>query len=121
VQQLLWIETLVKFAGGMVLVIAPLTAIRALGLPGTDSGFWPRILGAVLIGLAAATYLEGRSGGAAGGVGLAGCFLINIAAVAVLTALQVLGRGAQTRRGEAALWLLVVLLLLLVVFEIAHI
>lgn len=125
-QQLLWIETLLKLSGGLVLALTPLTAIRLLGLPGTDSEFWPRLLGAVLIGLAAATYLEGRFGGTPRGLGLAGCFLINIAAVVMLTVHLVLsgsgqGRARQSRRGQSVLWLLVCLLLLLIVFEIAHI
>lgn len=129
-QQLLWIETLLKLAGGLTLALAPLTAIRVLGLPGTDSGFWPRLLGAVLIGLAAATFLEGRFGGTPRGLGIAGCFLVNLAAVAMLIAQLVLsqprlraasGRPPQTRRGQAVLWLLVCLLSLLIVFEIAHI
>ena len=120
-QQLLWIETLLKFSGGLVLALTPLTAIRVLGLPGTDSGFWPRLLGAVLIGLAAATYLEGRFGGTPRGLGLAGCFLVNVAAVAMLVSHMALSKGVQTRRGQSILWLLVAALLLLIVFEIAHI
>lgn len=125
-QQLLWIETLLKLSGGLVLALAPLTAIRLLGLPSTDSGFWPRLLGAVLIGLAAATFLEGKFGGTPRGLGIAGCFLINVAAIGMLVTQLVLarpqpGRPPQTRRGQAILWLLVCLLSLLVVIEIAHV
>lgn len=120
-QQLLWIETLLKFSGGLVLVLAPLTAIRLLGLPGTDSGFWPRLLGAVLIGLAAAIFFEGRFGGSPRGLGIAGCFMVNVAAVTMLVTHMVLSRSVQTRRGQSVLWLLIALLLLLMVFEIAHV
>lgn len=124
-QQLLWIETLLKLSGGLVLALTPLTAIKILGLPRTDSGFWPRLLGAVLIGLAFATYLEGRFGGTPRGLGIAGCFLVNIAAVTMLVIQLVMshrrGQPTQTRRGEAVLWLLVTLLSLLIVVEIAHI
>jgi len=37
-----------------------------LGLPRTETGFWPRLLGALLIGLAGATFLEGSSPGSRG-------------------------------------------------------
>lgn len=121
VQQLLWIETLLKFSGGLVLALTPLTAIRLLGLPGTDSGFWPRLLGAVLIGLAAAIYIEGRFSGSPRGLGLAGCFLVNVASVTMLISHMVLSKGVQTRRGQSILWLLIAALLLLIVFEIAHV
>jgi len=121
VQQLLWIETLLKLSGGLVLALAPLTAIKVLGLPRTDSGFWPRLLGAVLIGMAAATYLEGRYAGATRGLGLAGSLLVNVATIGMLTTLLVLGRASTTQRGTAILWLLVAALTLLVVLEIAHV
>lgn len=120
-QQLLWIETLLKFAGGMVLVLTPLTAIKVLGLPRTDSGFWPRLLGSVLIGLAAATFLEGRFQGATRGLGVAGCLLVNTASTALLVSQLVLGGAQQSQRGQAVLWLLVLTLVTLIVVEIAHV
>jgi len=119
-QQLLWIETLLKLSGGLVLLLTPMTAITVLGLPRTDSGFWPRLLGAVLIGLAAATFLEGRFGGASRGLGIAGCLLVNLAAATMVSAMLVLGTASRTKRGVVVLWLLVAALLLLSSFEIAH-
>lgn len=120
-QQLLWIETLLKLSGGLVLVLAPLTAVKVLGLPTTDSAFWPRLLGAVLIGLAAALFVEGRFGGTPRGLGVAGCLVVNVIAAATIIGQLVLTRRPPTNRGQAVLWLLVILLLLLVAFEIAHI
>lgn len=118
-QQLLWLETLLKLAGGMVLVLAPLTTIKMLGLPQAASAFWPRLLGAVLIGIAAAAFIEGAWDGSRG-LGLAGLILINILGAATIALTALLGGGAQTRRGAMTLWSLVVLLLVLVLFEIAH-
>jgi hypothetical protein len=117
-QQLLWVETLLKLAGGLGLILFPVTVIRLLGLPAAG-GFWPRLLGAVLVGLSAATYIEGAWPGSRG-LGLAGCIAINLAAAALVAAVAVLGTGADTRRGRAALWLLVGVLMLLVFFEIAE-
>ena len=118
-QQLRGVETLLKLAGGLSLLLAPVTVIRLLGLPASAAGFWPRLLGALLVGLSAATYIEGAWPGSPG-LGLAGCIAVNLAAAAVVATAAVLGNGADTRRGRAALWLLVGALMLLVLFEIAE-
>jgi hypothetical protein len=118
-QQLLWIETLLKLAGGLALCLAPLTVIKLLGLPPASSGFWPRLLGAVLLGLSASTFVEG-AWPSSQGLGLAGCILVNLAGAAMIAALALLGAAAATRRGAATLWGLVVLLVLLSLVEIGH-
>lgn len=118
-QQLLWIETLLKFAAGVVLVVMPGSTIKLLGLPRTDNGFWPRLLGAVLIGLAGALFLEGSSPGS-GGLGLSGCLIINFCAVSIMVALLALDAGPPARRGRAAMWSIVVLLIVLSILEIAN-
>ena len=119
VHQLLWLETLLKLAAGAALVLVPLTTIRVLGLPASATGFWPRLLGVLLIGVAAAAYIEGAWAGSRG-LGLAGLVIINILGAAMLALLAMFGGGAQTRRGAVSLWTLVVLLLLLALLEIAH-
>lgn len=118
-QQLLWLETLLKLAGGAVLVLFPLTTIKLLGLPPAATAFWPRLLGAVLIGISAATFIEGAWEGSRG-LGMAGLVVVNLLGAAVIALAAMFGGGAQTRRGTAALWALVVLLLLLALIEIAH-
>ena len=118
-QQLLWIETLLKFSGGLVLLLVPLTAARVLGLPKPASALWPRLLGAVLIGLAAATFLEGQ-GGAPRGIGLGALFAINLSASIPLLILLGTGRAASTRRGRLTLWTLLVALLTLASIEFVY-
>lgn len=117
--QLLWLETLLKLAGGLVLLAAPLTTIKVLGLPPSATGFWPRVLGVVLVGLAAATFVEGALPGSRG-LGLAGLVVINLTSAALIAVSALFGGGAPTRRGAAVLSLLVVLLLALALVEIAH-
>lgn len=118
--QLLWIETVLKLSGGLVLSLAPLVVIKALGLPPAGSSFWPRMLGALLIGLAGATFIEG-AWPPVRALGLAGCIVINLAGAAMISVLATLGGGAATRRGAAVLWALVVVLVVLSLFEIAHV
>lgn len=117
-QQLLWIEACLKLAGGLALVIAPHTLARLVGLPASGHRFWPRLLGAVLLGLAVASLIEGRSPGS-GGLGLAGSIAVNLAGAAMIAALLILGRAADTRRGRLLLALVAALLVLLSLIEIA--
>ncbi|HRN89322.1 ABC transporter permease [Hyphomicrobium sp.] len=118
-QQLLWLETLLKLAGGILLLLAPMSTIRAFGLPASASGFWPRIVGALLIGVAAATYIEGAWAGSRG-LGLAGLVVINLTGAFVIALSVLMGRAAPTRRGAFALWVLVALLVSLSLVEIAQ-
>jgi hypothetical protein len=119
VHQLLWFETLLKLAGGLALLAAPLTVIRLLGLPPSTSGFWPRLLGTVLVGLSAATFIEGAWSGSRG-LGLAGLVILNVTSAAAIALAALFGGGAPTRRGAFVMWGLVFLLLALALVEIAH-
>jgi hypothetical protein len=116
-EQLLWIEACLKLAGGLALTVAPRTLARLLGLPSADQPFWPRLLGALLIGLAAASLLEARM---QGGLGLAGSIAVNLAGAAMIGALLILGRAGNTRRGRLLLWLIAGALVVLGLVEIAH-
>jgi len=118
VQQLLWIETLLKLVSGFMLAVAPMSAIKLFGLPRTDTGFWPRLLGAVLIGLAAAMFLEARTADSQG-LGLAGCVVVNLSGAAMMATLLVMDAGPPSVRGRGLLWLVVILLLVLSITEIA--
>lgn len=117
-QQLLWIETLLKLSAGLPLALMPLSTIRLLGLPRPESGFWPRLCGALLIGIAGALLLEGRTPGSQG-LGLAGIVVINLCGASLLSALLVLEKGPASARGRIIVWLVVVVLLTLSLFEIA--
>ncbi|MCL4766868.1 MAG: ABC transporter permease [Hyphomicrobiaceae bacterium] len=117
-QQLLWIETVLRLAAGAVLLIMPLTTARILGLPLPQALLWPRLLGALLVGMAAATMLEGSVAGARG-LGPGGLLLINFVTAGTLVALLVLERASQTRRGKLFLWVLTIGLVALGVLEIA--
>ncbi|MEI9902373.1 MAG: hypothetical protein WDN31_22415 [Hyphomicrobium sp.] len=101
----------------MLLAILPMMTVRLLGLPRPDSGFWPRVCGALLIGIAAALFLEGTSAGH--GLGLAGVVVINLCGVALLSSMLVLDGGPASARGRTAVWLTVCLLVTLSVIEIA--
>jgi hypothetical protein len=119
-QQLLWLETLLKLSGGLFLLLFPLTVIKVLGLPPAGSRLWPRLLGAMLVALAAASFIEG-AGLSTRGLGVAGSLAVNLAAAAVLAAHLMTGDGARTRRESVLLWSLTLILIVLVSFEIAFV
>ena len=118
-QQLLWLEILLKLAAGTALMLLPLATIKVLGLAPSPTGFWPRVVGALLIGISAALFVEGAWEGSRG-LGLAGLIIINLLSAAVVALAALFGGGAPTRRGSFVLWVLVVLLFVLALFEIAH-
>jgi hypothetical protein len=118
-QQLLFVEAVLKLAGGIVLAVLPLTASHVLGLPKPDSGLWPRLLGAVLIGTAIGCYVEARVEGTRG-VTLVGLAAINLSAAAMLAVLLSAQRASATARGRAVLWLLMIALLALAGLELVN-
>lgn len=116
-EQLLWIEACLKLGSGLALVVVPRTLARLLGLPSADQPFWPRLLGALLIGLGIASLLEVRM---QGGLGLAGSVAVNLAGAAMIATLLTLGRAGKTLRGRFLLWLATAALVVLGLVEIAY-
>ncbi|MCH9808044.1 MAG: hypothetical protein K0U74_09945 [Alphaproteobacteria bacterium] len=115
----MFLETVLKLGGGGVLLLLPLSACHILGLPKPQSGFWPRLLGSVLVGIGGATYIEGAT--PTHGLGMAGCALINIVAVAVIVSMLILGGIGKTRRARWVFSLLAVLLGVLGLAELTQI
>lgn len=117
-QQLLWAEVFLKGSLGLLLAFAPGYAAVAAGFPSAATGFWPRLVGALLLGIVAALLVQG-SFPAVRTITPAGLIIINLSGATALVAQQVLGRGAQTRRGAMLAWLIVLALALLSLVEIA--
>ena len=112
VDQLLWIDALIKFASGATLVVLPQLLIAALGLPRTDQLFYPRLIGAFLIGTALALVIEG-AGDASSGLSLLGAVAINLCVASFLVLLLLFARPASTRRGRLTLWTFLLVLIAL--------
>lgn len=117
-QQLLWVEVVLKGAVGLLLLALPVQTARLCGLPNAGDSFWARVSGTFLLSIAMALLLQG-SFPAVRTLTPAGLMIINLSGACTLIALQVLGKGAATRRGRLALWSVAVSLLALTSFEIA--
>ncbi len=115
--QLLVLEALSKAGVGVALLLIPGTLTRVLGLWRTDAGFWPRMVGALLLGIGIACalqdYLPARIG-----LGLAGAIAVNMSGAMTLLGLLVVGAAAPTLRGRIVLWASFAALVILALFEI---
>lgn len=120
VHTLFWIEIALKGSVGLLLLLIPGIVIRTFGLPAAPNGFWPRIAGALLTGLALATLIQGSLKGVSG-LGLAGSIAINIVGAVTIASILIVGGGPPARRGRVLLWALVIALVLLSLFELAHV
>jgi hypothetical protein len=90
---------------GLILLLFPIGIIDLLGLPQTNTNFYPSILGAVIFGIGLSLFLE-LAGHAkhCRGLGLGGAILINIAGSLVLILWLIFGGLAITLKGQIILW-----------------
>ena len=117
-RDLLWLELLLKSVVGGLMLCFPRTVARIFGLPQVSETFWPRLLGATLLGLAVATLLE-RQLDVGRGLGLSGQVAINLTVVLALVSLLIVGKAGATRRGRIFVALLAVALSFLALVELA--
>ena len=107
---LLTIDGILNVALGVLLVLFPAPLVEALRIPEAP-GFYPNILGGVLVGIGIALFLERGSPGRNGsGLGLNGAIAINLCGALVLSGWLLFGDLALPLRGYVFLWLLVILL-----------
>jgi hypothetical protein len=118
--QVLLVDALINFILGVLLVTFPLKIVKFLGIPETPNKFYPSILGAVLIGIAIALFLEYfRKPTSMVGLGLGGAVLINLCAGLVLIGWLVSGKLNIPFHGQVILWILVLVLITISGVELA--
>ena len=102
---LLLIDSVVNTVLGLVLLAFPLGSGEILGLPISEKNFYPAILGAVLLGIGIALFIEvkfydrGKRG-----LGLDGAIIINIVASVVLIIILIFERPDISTTGSIILW-----------------
>jgi peptidoglycan/LPS O-acetylase OafA/YrhL len=115
----LLVDAMVNFFLGILLVVFPAEIFGFIGLPVADHAFYPTILGAVLIGIAVALIIEfNRKPESMAGLGLGGAIAINLCAAFVLCFWLLNGKLPASLSGRIILWILVILLVIISVFEI---
>jgi hypothetical protein len=104
-RMLLLIDSVVNTVLGLVLLAFPLGSGEILGLPISEKNFYPAILGAVLLGIGIALFIEvkyydrGKRG-----LGLDGAIIINIVASVVLIIILIFGQLNISTTGLTILW-----------------
>lgn len=116
--QILLAELTLKGTVGGLLLLFPITTARVFGLPHGSVSLWIRVTGVLLIGVAAAIWVENDVSDVRG-LGLGGLIAINVVGLVGIVALAT-SQAAQTRRGTFALWTTTVLLFALCIFEIVN-
>jgi hypothetical protein len=117
-QTLLFADAAINLLLGALLLIYPQWLVEALGLPRTNTAFYPSVLGGVLIGIGIALLLAHRGG--AQGLGLDGAIAINLCGAGVLAGWLIISPRMFTIRGRVTLWIVAILVIGIGLVELGH-
>jgi hypothetical protein len=116
---ILLVGAVINLMLGILLAIFPKSVVEAPGVPTTDATFYPSILGAVLIGIGVALVVERlRKPTGPAGLGLYGAIAINLCGALFLVGWLLSGKLEIPFRGQAFLWALAVLLIVISLVEL---
>ncbi|MBN1696587.1 MAG: hypothetical protein JW881_03645 [Spirochaetales bacterium] len=115
----LLIDALINAVLGGLLLMFPFVS-NFLGVPQTNTSFYPNILGGVLAGVAVALVIEAlkKEKSRFTGLGLIGAVSINLCGGIVLTFWLLFGNLVLPLQGSVFLWTLAGILLVINVFEL---
>jgi hypothetical protein len=113
-----WSDAGLRLILGALLVLAPRLTLTGLGLPKAPETFWPRVLGILLLALAAGTIVDVRWPGK-GGPMLGGLVALNVATSFALATGLVVGQLDIPRRGRLLMWAGVILSAMLALSQLA--
>jgi hypothetical protein len=117
---LLLIDCIVNLLLGVLLLLFPIGTIDLLGLPPTNTNFYPSLLGAVILGIGLALFLELVAYAKhVRGLGLGGAIVINIVGSLVLICWLIFGSLAIPMKGRIILWIVGVIVFLIGIAELA--
>jgi hypothetical protein len=110
---LLVIDAIINLVLGVLLLLFPAGVVELLGLPLTNTNFYPSILGAVLFGIGIALLIE-RYGVSKNirGLGLGGAIAINLCGAGVLLLWLLIAPFDISLRGNIILWSIAIIVLI---------
>jgi hypothetical protein len=116
---LLVIDGVINLILGTLLLLFPAGIVELLGLPFTDTNFYPGILGAVLFGIGIALLIE-RYGASRGirGLGLGGAIAINVCGAGVLLVWLIMVPFDIPVCGHVILWSIAMIVFIVALAEI---
>ncbi len=112
-------DGLINLALGVILLLFPLGVLEILGLPQSNTHFYPTILGGVLFGIGIALFIE-RYGikYQIRGLGLEGAIAINFCGAIVLLVWLLIDPFDLPMRGYLVLWIIAISVLLIGLVEL---
>ena len=118
-QTLLFIDGMVNVIVGIILILFPLGIAGVLGLPRTSLDFYPTIMGAIILGIGIALFVE-RYGyeKKVSGLGLAGAITINLCGGLALLVWLIVYPLNLPLHGYIILWSLAIIVLAIGLAEI---
>ncbi|MBI9012940.1 MAG: hypothetical protein JEZ08_11965 [Clostridiales bacterium] len=118
---LLLIDGIVNVIIGILLLLFPFGIDKTLGLPSSNTYFYPTILGAVILGIGIALLIEaqGKSRNIRG-LGLAGAIIINFCGATSLLIWLIIDPFDIPQRGYITLWLIIAIVYIIGFLEVNH-
>ena len=116
---LLAIDSIINLVLGICLLSMPGATIEFFGLPETDSHFYVTVLGAVLLGIGIALWIERRNEDRWRGLGLVGAMVINMLGAGTVLVWLLLDPFTMPARGYFVLWSVTVMVLGTALVELA--
>jgi hypothetical protein len=111
---LLLVDSLINVVLGVLLIPFPTRLVELLGVPKSDTSFYASILGAVLLGIGIALFLEWRRKSQSFiGLGLGGAIAINLCGGIVLAGWLLFADLDIETQGSIFLWALVIILIVI--------
>ena len=116
----LLIDAFINLILGILLLCFNPVIYNFLGVPASDTNFYPNILGAVFIGITFALIIEafGKKRSEFTGLGLIGAICINICGGLVLSLWLIFGNLNLPLHGQIFLWSLALILLIISSIEL---
>jgi peptidoglycan/LPS O-acetylase OafA/YrhL len=109
---ILLIDAAISLVLGLFLLVFPTRLVKLLGLPPAET-FYPGILGAVVVGIAIALFLDWkRKPPGLVGLGVGGAIAIDLCAALFLAVWLLLGGVHLPVRGRIVLWAVVAVLVI---------
>jgi hypothetical protein len=113
------VDAAINIVLGVLLIVFPHPLVNTLGVPASQSAFYPSILGSVLLGVGIALAIQVSRGERPDGLGLWGAMTINLCGGFALAAWLLWGSLNIPMRGRVFLWSLVGVLVGVSLVELA--
>ncbi len=110
-RNLLAIDAIINVVLGVSLLAFPGQIITLFGLPETNSYFYVTVLGAVLLGIGIALWIERRNADRWRGLGLGGAIIINMLGAGTVFVWLLVDPFDLPTRGYVVLWAVVIIVL----------